>query len=264
MSDDRRTLLARTFDDDAERYAARRPGYPAALVARIAEYGRLGPDARVLEIAPGTGQATRALAERGWAVRGVELGARMAAVARRELAGFPRVEIVTGAFEEQPPPAAPFDAVVCATAWHWLDPAVRMQRAAAALRPGGVLAVIWTHHVRGGSAEFFADSQACYRDVFPGTPFAFTVPDEAGLDPSTAEQAAAADFTDVQDHRFPLEVGYTADEYIDLLRTYSDTAALDPAARERFLGCIRRLLDDRHGGRVVKRYLFELVLARRR
>lgn len=264
MSDDRRLLLARTFDEDAERYAARRPTYPEALFDRVAAYGGLGPAARVLEIAPGTGQATRAMAERGWSVRGVELGARMADLARRDLAAYPGVEIVTGAFEDQPPPVVPVDLVLCATAWHWLDPAARIQRAADALRPGGVLAVIWTHHVRGGTTRFFTESRACYARVFPRTGFAFTMRREEDLDPLWEEQRAAESFTDVEDHRFPVELTYTSEEYVDLLRTYSDTAALEPEAREELLACLHELLERGHGGVVTKRYVFQLILARRR
>jgi 16S rRNA A1518/A1519 N6-dimethyltransferase RsmA/KsgA/DIM1 with predicted DNA glycosylase/AP lyase activity len=45
----------------------------------------------MLEIGPGTGPATVTLAERGYRVVAVELGAAMAAVARRDLARFPAV-----------------------------------------------------------------------------------------------------------------------------------------------------------------------------
>jgi len=65
----------------------------------------------VLEIGCGTGQATVPLAERGLAITAVELGAELAAIARRRLAGFPAAGVVTCAFEDWPPQGAPFDAV---------------------------------------------------------------------------------------------------------------------------------------------------------
>jgi protein-L-isoaspartate O-methyltransferase len=58
------------------------------------------------------------LAEQGCRVVAVELGAGLAAVARRNLAGFPDVEVVTAAFEEWPLPTEPFDLVLAATAFH--------------------------------------------------------------------------------------------------------------------------------------------------
>jgi len=58
-------------------------------------------------------------------------------------------------------PARPFDTVVSATALHWIDPSVRVTKAAEALRPGAALATIGTRHVAGGTRDFFAEVQAC-------------------------------------------------------------------------------------------------------
>ena len=87
---------------------------------------------------------------RGLEVTAVELGAGLAEIARRNVAPYPAVEVLNVAFEEWAAPADTFDAVVAATSFHWLDPAVRLGKIKHALRPGGALAVISTHHVAGG------------------------------------------------------------------------------------------------------------------
>ncbi len=130
----------------------------------------LRPGARVLEIGAGTGQATQPLAERKYQVTAIELGPNLAAVASRKLARFPNVAVTVAAFEDWPLPPEPFDAVVSATAFHWLDPAVRVNKTANALRVGGALATIATHHIDGGDAQFFIDVQDCYRR-WSGFPF---------------------------------------------------------------------------------------------
>ena len=56
---------------------------------------------RLREIGCGTGQATVPLAERGLKVTAIELGAELAAIARRRLAGFPAVDVVTSTFEKK-------------------------------------------------------------------------------------------------------------------------------------------------------------------
>ena len=111
-----RERLRSTFDQAAELYDRARPRYPAALFDDLAELAGIGPGSKVLEIGPGTGQATVALAERGCRVVAVELGAALAAVARRNLARFPAVEVVTAPFEDWPLPKEPFDLVLAATA----------------------------------------------------------------------------------------------------------------------------------------------------
>ena len=50
------------------------------------------------------------------------------------------MSIVNGAFESWEPPQPGFDLVFAATAWHWIDPAVRYRKAWDLLRDGGHLA----------------------------------------------------------------------------------------------------------------------------
>jgi SAM-dependent methyltransferase len=255
--------LRRTFDTAAELYDRVRPGYPAALFEDLAALARVGPGCRVLEIAPGTGQATESLAARGCTVLAVELGAEMAAVARRRLVRYPDVDVVVAPFEQFPLPAEPFDLVLCATAFHWLDPVVRIVKAAQALRPGGGLAVIDTHHVAGGTEGFFADAQACYERWDPSTPPGLRLQTADAIARDAAEIDRSGLFGPVTFRRYETDIGYTTREYLDLLLTYSGHIALPDAARRGLLACIASLIDRDHGGRIVKRYLTELRLARR-
>jgi SAM-dependent methyltransferase len=251
-----------TFDEAAELYDRARPGYPAALFDDLAELAGIGPGARVLEIGPGTGQATVPLAERGCRIVAVELGPQLAAVARRNLARFPAVEVVTAAFEDWPLPPEPFDLVLSATAFHWIDPAVRVGKAADALRPGGSLATIATHHVAGGDERFFAQAQACYERWDPETPpGGVPLPSAAGIHGSSDELDRSRRFGPAEFRRYEWERNYTTSEYLDLLLTYSGHRALDPPAQAGLLDCITRLIDTAHGGRITKRYLTELRIA---
>ncbi|MFC5185447.1 class I SAM-dependent methyltransferase [Actinomadura harenae] len=254
-----RERLRATFTEDAELYDKARPTYPDALVDALP----LRPGCRVLEIGCGTGQATRALAERGCSVTAVELGANLAAVTRRNLSAFPQVEVVNTTFEDWTLPAAPFDLVVAASSFHWLDPAVRARKAAEALRhDGGSLAIITTHHVEGGTSPFFAEVQECYERFDPAT--------RPGLRLTAASDVPSTDynldthFERLSIRRVTRDIAYTTSEYLDVLLTYSGHRALPPSARRGLLTCIERLIEDRHSGRVTKRYLFELQMAVRR
>ena len=251
------------FDEDAERYDRARPGYPAALFDDLADLAGIGPGCRVLEIGCGTGQATVPLAERGCEIVAVELGAGLADVARRNLARFPAVQVVTAAFERWPLPAEPFDVVFSATAFHWIDPTVRVVKSADALRPGGMLATIDTDHVAGGTGPFFVDAQGCYERWDPATPpgIRLLTPDAIPLDGE--EILRSGRFEAPQFRRHTTDISYTTASYIDVLLTYSGHRALDSAAQRGLLDCIAGLIDDRYGGRIVKRYLSTLRVARR-
>jgi hypothetical protein len=196
----------------------------------------------------------------------VELGPALAAVARRNLAPFPEVEVRVGAFEDAPLEPASFDLVASATAFHWVAPEVRYAKAAAALRAGGALALWWSEHVRtAAGADFFDAVQAVYRREapelaarYPGLPRPEERPDRS------AEIEGSGLFDVVALRRYVWEVPYGAGEYVDLLATYSPHWALDRASWDRLSSGIRELIESRFGGRIVKTYLAILHVARQR
>lgn len=251
-----------TFDTVARRYDRARPPYPEAVFDAIA--ARCPTNARVLDIACGTGQATVPLARRGYPIVAVERGPALAALARRNLAPFPWAHVEVAAFEAWRPPDEPFELAVCATAFHWLDPAVRLSRIAAVLRPGGWFALIDTVHVAGGNQAFFADVQACYGRFDPTPTAPWRLPCADDLPTTHPELDGSPLFEPPALVRVEHDIEYRTDAYLDLLRTYSGHLALTPAARRGLLDCIAALIDGRYGGRITKRYLIELRLARRR
>jgi SAM-dependent methyltransferase len=193
----------------------------------------------------------------------VELGANLAAVAARNLADHPNASVVVSAFEDWPLPDAPFDAVVAFTAFHWVDPSVGIDRVARALRPGGAFAMVTTDHVAGGTEAFFADAQACYERWDPETP-----PGGVRLEPAHRIAPAVVpdpggDFGAAELRRYETDIAYSTARYLDVLRTYSPTRALDDARRNGLLTCIGSLIDSRYGGLIVKRYLRQLRIAYR-
>jgi SAM-dependent methyltransferase len=190
---------------------------------------------------------------RGWSVTAVELSPDLAGVLRRKL---PQVEVVVADFDTWELPAADFDLVLSATAFHWLDPATRLQRCAQVLRPGGALTVVSTHHVAGGSSQFFVDVQSCYERFTDaasegGLPAADDVPaDPAGL-------AESGLFESSEFRRYVRDVDYSTAEYLELLSSYSDHRALTTQRRDGLYDCIGTRIDAA-GGSITKRYLNQL------
>ena len=252
-----------SFDSVATYYDKYRPGYPAQVVDDVLEMTHIGSGSRVLEIGCGTGQLSVPMAKRGATLTAVELGPALAAIARRHLSPFPAATVEVGRFEEWPVPALPFDAVVCANAFHWLDPTIRFSKSAQLLRPDGILAIVHPHHVNGGTAGFSSAMQTYYvKWGLSDTP-TFEAPDPADIPPMYPELDQLAPFTAVRRHRFEFLVEYTSQSYVGLLHTDSLVLSLDASAREGFLSDIRDLIDTHCDGHVSKKYVYEVIAARR-
>ena len=259
-----REQLRTTFEEVPELYDRARPTYPEEVFEDIAALARLDEGARVLEIGCGTGQATLPLARRGYSVLCVELGAGLAAAARRKLAPFPNVEVVHANFESWEPQRADFDAIVAFTAFHWLDPELRYEKSARLLRVSGSLALVGTLHVqRPGGDPFWVDVQADYDAVVPSEDNR-SPPLAEEIDDLSAEIEATGCFEYVGVRRYVWDLEYTADEYISLLDTYSGHRSLDGATRTRLYDLIRGRIEARPGRRVTKTYLTILNVARMR
>ncbi|WP_285680531.1 class I SAM-dependent methyltransferase [Actinoplanes sp. NBRC 103695] len=130
------------FDEVAGLYDATRQGYPRELVDAVVDDAAIGPGAAVLEIGCGTGQLTRQLAGRGFDLTAIDIGAAMVEAARGNVADeAARFEVCS--FEDFAG-GGPFDLIVSATAFHWIDPGVGLAKAARLLRPGGWLALLTT------------------------------------------------------------------------------------------------------------------------
>jgi SAM-dependent methyltransferase len=132
-----------SFNRNATTYTAGRPPYPARVYTFMEELGALRPAARILEIGPGTGQATADLLRRGARIDAVELGESLAAQLRERIPDD-RLSIRVGDIHTTDLPGRAYDAVVAATTFHWLDTEPLLPRLAAALRPDGWLVVWWT------------------------------------------------------------------------------------------------------------------------
>jgi SAM-dependent methyltransferase len=252
-----------SFDEAADDYNRWRAGYPPEVIEDILVSGHIEASSRVLEVGCGTGQLSVRLAEQGVELVAVELGPNLAAFARRNLARFPDAEVETAAFEDWHLPDDPFDAVVVANAFHWLDPELRFSKSARALRLGGYLIIAHAHHVRGGTPGFFEETQRFY--------IKWGLSDDPFFQPSAASDAPVMypelddrpEFGPVCRNRFEIPRQHSAASYVGWLKTDSLIASLDQKAREGFLTDIGELIDTEFHGRVSRNFLYEVITAAR-
>jgi SAM-dependent methyltransferase len=267
VAEDRNRLRV-TFDGAALLYDEVRPRYPDELFDDVVALSGIPAGGRILEIGCGTGQATVPFARRGYRILCVELGENLAALARKNLAGFPLAEVRTGMFEVWPDQEAAFDLAISATAFHWLDPAVAYPKVAKALRHDGSLALFWNVHIHSdASGGFFEEAQRIYETeapeiVRPEDRKGLPRPDEVFDRTPEIEGSGLFEVTATRHYRW--DETYDAREYLRVLNTYSGHRSLSDDARERLFRGIADLIDGRFGGSIVKGYLTTLYVAHRR
>ncbi|GIM92885.1 class I SAM-dependent methyltransferase [Paractinoplanes toevensis] len=254
------TELGRVFNEVPELYDRFRPGYPPELFADLAALAGLREGSSVLDVGCGTGQATRSLVERGYAVTAVEPGAEMAALARRRLPGVP---IEESTFEEWDDRGRRFDALVAASSWHWVDPAVGRRRAYEVLKPGGWMALL--NHIvyrRQDEPETYAATADLHERFTPGNPDWCPPPLEEQVRAEGVEELGDP-FGETTVRWYPAVRWFTGADLADHLRTMSPYRRLDAAVREPLLDAVAERIRTRMGDRVARRYLTVLRAARR-
>ena len=107
-----------SFNEAADIYDRVRPSYPADLFDAL--FQMLPPQPEIVEVGPGTGQATKDLLARGASVLAIEIGPATAAKLRSNLPSD-RLRVGVGDFEVMEIVAGQADAVVSATAYHWIS-----------------------------------------------------------------------------------------------------------------------------------------------
>src|SRR6185437_1431616 len=133
--------LAQSFATVAGAYERGRPEYPPAAIGALAAELALAPDARVLDLAAGTGKLTRALLAAGLDVVAVEPQGQLREALAASVGGE---RVLEGLAERIPLPDGSVDAVTVADAIHWFEHGPALAEISRVLRPGGELAVLTT------------------------------------------------------------------------------------------------------------------------
>ena len=243
----------KVFDEMAVEYDRRRPTYPDELVDQACQVAGIGSGDHVLEVGCGSGQLTRGLVARGLHVTALEPSKNLIALARQNLEGAGELEFVNAQFEDALLPREQFQAVFCASAFHWVDPEVSWQKTADVLVPGGTLVLVQYCGLEEPRSKRDQDAAlAAIRRVAPDA--AANWPTYRDLDATLAgmeqrrgnvsevwawlgsydigQDYAGRLFGDVQVAVMPKLIEHTPDELNALVRTMSFYAQLSPAQRQ--------------------------------
>jgi SAM-dependent methyltransferase len=253
----------RLFGTDPAGYDRARPGHAKEVYETLRDRCGLRHGSKVLEVGPGTGQATRRLLELGAGpLVALEPDPSLAEYLRARFGGRIGIRPTTLEAAEL---EDDFDLAAAASSFHWVEEDVGLARLRDALRPGGWVALWWTAFGDAGRPDPFRNAVApIMRDLQKspsqardqGPPFAHegearvAALERAGLDsvlPRRIEWWHTWDTAGIR----------------ALFESFSPVLALDPGPRETLLDSIARIADTEFGGRVTKPVVTALYTARK-
>jgi len=256
----------RLFGADPAAYDRARPGHPDGVYGFLVERCGLEPGKAVLEVGPGTGQATRRLLELGAnPLVAVEPDPALAAYLNEALGA--RIELRVVALEDAALPPGSFDLAAAASSFHWIEEALGLGRAFEALRPGGWFAMWWT---------LFGDESRPIPDPFRDAidPIVGELPSSPSegrwgrprfaLDiDARAAALRAAGFEQYEHELIRWSFEWNTAGIRALFATFSPIARLQEPRREAVLDAVANVAADEFGGHVTKPLLTSLYTARR-
>jgi SAM-dependent methyltransferase len=250
----------KSFNEVAEIYHEIRPSYPPAMFDDL--FRLLPSRPAILEVGPGTGQATRDLLGRGAVVHAIEIGPATGAKLREVLPSS-ALTVTIGDFEQADVPEHSFDAVFSATAYHWISPKAQVDRPARILKPGGVVAIVDLNQVSSPDDKgFFAAAQPIYErygEGHAGPP----APQRNAVDPPIHPVLLGDPrFSDVEVRGYDWNQTYSAAGYRKLMLSYSGTQMMKPSARQGLLDDMENFVRQQFGDQVTRPIVVTLTTAR--
>lgn len=244
------------FDTIPEQFDRYRPRYCPELFADLIGYAQVGRESRVLEIGPGTGQATDPILETGCEYHAIELGGHLCEKMREKYGRFPNFHLVNGDFVTHDFGAQRFDLIYSAAAIQWIPEAAAYSRAFRLLRPGGVLAMMLTQ------SDYRSPNEALYDRIqrLYALYYKPEIPYRQGS--FGYENAPAYGFSAVERRDYHGRRVMDPDEYVSYCGTHCDHLTIPDRLKLPFFEGLRNAVAE-SGGKIVFEDTHVLYLTRK-
>lgn len=134
----------KTFDRIPEDFDKYRPRYCKELFQELTSACELNSDKKVLEIGPGTGQATEPVLKTGCDYTAIELGENFTSFMKNKFFHYQNFHILNEDFEKYDFADNTFDLVFSAASIQWIPEKIAFPKIYRILKPGGFLAMFMT------------------------------------------------------------------------------------------------------------------------
>lgn len=225
----------KVFDTIPEKFDKWRPHYCKEAFDCIINNAKLDSSKSVLEIGPGTGQATEPILKTNCNYLAIELGENLYNFTKNKFNSYNNFHIVNGDFELFNYGDKKFDLVYSASTIQWLPEQIAFSKSFELLKNGGYLAMMMLHgDYKTPNETLYREIQEVYSKYFkPETPYTQKL---------IYRNALNYGFTDFQEYKFQSKRTYNAQNYIEYLGTHCDHIVLQEPYKDNFFDGIREAI----------------------
>ena len=246
----------KVFDLIPDEFDRFRPRYCEALFADLIAFAGIGPGTRVLEIGPGTGQATDPILRTGCDYHAIELGEHLFEKMRQKYGAYENFHIVNDDFITHDFGSQRFDVIYSAATIQWIPEEIAFSKTFSLLRPGGVLAMLLTR------GDYRTPNEALYREIQQVYAAYFKPETEYTHGAFPYGKATEYGYTDFEKREYHGERVFTAEEYAAFSATHCDHIVLPEPYRTPFFNGLKDAVLAA-GDRIVFSYTYVMYLARK-
>ena len=246
----------RIFDTIPDQFDKYRPRYSEELFAFLNTRAGIGPGKRVLELGPGTGQATEPVLRTGCEYYAIELGEHLYLKMKEKYDRLSNFNIVNDDFITHDFGDAKFDMIYSAATIQWIPEKVAFGKTFDLLKPGGTFAMMLTQsEYRSDNEPLYEEIQALYDKYYkPSIPythggFRYTAANEYG-------------YTDVEKYEFKGQRVFNAEEYVAFCGTHCDHIVIPDDIKKVFFEGLRNAV-LKAGDRIVFNDTYVLYITKK-
>ena len=233
----------RIFDTIPEQFDKYRVRYSHELFAQFIKMAAITPSSSVLELGPGTGQATEPILDTGCDYHGIEIGDNFSRVLQRKYGSRNNFTLIHDDFITHDFGDKRFDAVYSAATIQWIPEDIAFSKTFALLKPGGMLAMMKLQ------GDYKTPNEPLYRRI-QQVYDAWFRPKMSYDSKFNYENALRYGYVDFQRQDFHGRRVLTADDYVAYCGTHSDHLSIPEPYKSKFFSGLREAVME-FGGTVV-------------
>lgn len=236
-----------TFNEDADNYDRWRPTYCKELFEDIIKYSELNDQKKAIEVGIGTGQATKPFLMTGCAVTAIELGEELAEYSKEKYKEYKNFRVCNTRFEDFEGAPSSVDVIYSATAFHWIPEEIGYPKVLEMLKPNGTLALFWNKpFVTRQDDLLYKKIQSIYQKYRPSNNK--MIENDTERYKKISETIKSYGFVDLQMKLYHNTRIFTANDYINLLNTYSDHRSIPVSIKSSFESEIKNAIIENGNG----------------